>query len=56
VGSRVAGPSAERPAFTPKDGDIGTLVAIEGQKGVIHSFSMFGIDGVTRLGTRMNDR
>src|SRR5262249_50919685 len=47
---------AERSAFAPKDGDVGGGVAIEGQKGVIQGFRMFGIDGVTRFGTRMNDR
>src|SRR5262249_30322026 len=47
---------AERSAFAPKDGDVGSVVAIERQKGLIQGFSMLGIDGLKRRGTRMNDR
>src|SRR5262249_46423590 len=47
---------AERSGFAPKDGDVGSVIAIESQKDLIQGFSMLGLDSVTRRGTRMNNR
>jgi hypothetical protein len=36
--------------------DVRRLVFVEGDKGLIQRSRMLGIDGVPRLGARMNDR
>src|SRR5208282_3114239 len=46
---------AERAALTPEDGNV-RRVAVEGDKRFIQRLRMCGIDGVARLGARMNDR
>src|SRR5208283_5724144 len=62
--SRVAMPrmarqvrsGAERAALAPEDGNVHRLVAVESDKRFIQRLRMCGIDGVARLGARMNDR
>ena len=46
----------EGAAVTPQEGHVRTFVGVKGDKGIIERISMIGIDGVTHLGARKNDR